>query len=308
MSDWSNKIGYKDIIRELTSIAPETMEGQSNTSAMWYKTRLLNKILGAFDIQGLPDTWDYNFIAPVLFLSGWIGVSDTPVGLVALNCGFQERDLYYQPRKLIFANPVLGTWDRTVGKDCILIRLNPGCVGLAGMINRYAELLASIDASINVNVVNSRTAYFAQAEDKAEAEGLKRVLDEISRGFPAVFWRRKKKLADDGDIKQHFQHVPVKDAFIAPELVETKRMILEDFDREMGFSMVAKKERLIDREMSTNQAEMRNNIAEMLHSIRAGFDATNAMFGTDLSITFAEEVTSYESDTLRGVQEQADTV
>ena len=231
-----NMFGYYDVLRELHSIQPVQVEGQGNTTTLYYKERFLQRVLGAFEFNGWPETINPDFALPVLFLGGWIGGCDPGIGPVMLPCGFLERDYQYQPRKLIFANPVLGSFEKEIGKDCVLIRLVPSCVGLEGMIRRFAEMCASADASLNVNLINSRPAYFAQAEDKAEAEGLKMVIDQLSRGVPAVFWRKKKAAAAQDKSALPFQHVPVKDAFIAPELIEVRRMILEDFDREIGFS------------------------------------------------------------------------
>jgi hypothetical protein len=237
-------------------------------------------------------------------LGGWIGGCDPGVGPVMLPCGFLERDYQYQPRKLIFANPVLGSFEKEIGKDCVLIRLVPSCVGLEGMIRRYAEMCASADASLNVNLINSRTGYFAQAEDRAEAQGLKKVLDDLSRGVPSVFWRKKRGTPND-KATLPFTHVPVKDAFIAPELIETRRMILEDFDREIGFSMMSKKERLISAEVEENAAEIHNNIQAMLDSIKRGIDDFNTMFDTDITVRYRYDYLQQEEG---GEENAADTV
>lgn len=283
MSD--NVFGYYDVLREIGHLSPQTVEGQSNTTTLYYKERFLQRVLGAFEFDGWPQTINPDFALPVLFLGGWIGGCDPGIGPVMLPCGFLERDYQYQPRKLIFANPVLGSFEREIGRDCVLIRLVPSCVGLEGMIRRYAEMCASADASLNVNLINSRTGYFAQAEDRAEAQGLKKVLDDLSRGVPSVFWRKKKGVPNDKN-NMPFQHVPVKDAFIAPELIETRRMILEDFDREIGFSMMSKKERLISAEVEENAAEIHNNIQAMLDSIKRGIDDFNAMFDTSITVRY----------------------
>jgi len=290
-----NMFGYYDVLRELYSIQPTQVEGQGNTTTLYYKDRFLQRVLGAFEFKNWPETINPDFALPVLFLGGWIGGCDPGIGPVMLPCGFLERDYQYQPRKLIFANPVLGSFEREIGKDCVLIRLVPSCIGLEGMIRRFAEMCASADASLNVNLINSRPAYFAQAEDKAEAEGLKKVIDQLSRGVPAVFWRKKKAAAAQDKSALPFQHVPVKDAFIAPKLIETRRMILEDFDREIGFSLMSKKERLISKEVSENSAEIRNNIQAMLDSIKRGIDDFNKMFDTDISVRYRYEYLQQEA-------------
>ena len=289
----SEIFGYYDVLRELQSIQPVQVEGQGNFSTLYYKERFLQRVLGAFEFEDWPDTINPDFVLPVLFLGGYIGGCDPGGGPVMLPCGFRERDYQYQPRILIFKNPVLGSFEKEIGKDCVLIRLVPSCIGLDGMIRRYAEMCASADASLNVNLINSRTAYFAQAEDKAEAQGLKKVLDDLSRGVPAVFWRKKKGLENP---EMPFQHVPVKDSFIAKELVEVRRMILEDFDREIGFSMMSKKERVLTAEVEENSAEIHNNIQAMLDSLTRGIDDFNSMFGTSIKV-------SYRYDYLREVSE-----
>lgn len=302
MSD--SVFGYYDVLREIGQLAPQTVEGQSNTTTLYYKERFLQRVLGAFEFAGWPETINPDFALPVLFLGGWIGGCDPGVGPVMLPCGFLERDYQYQPRRLVFANPVLGSFEKEIGKDCVLIRLVPSCVGLEGMIRRYAEMCASADASLNVNLINSRTGYFAQAEDRAEAQGLKKVLDDLSRGVPSVFWRKKRGTPND-KATLPFTHVPVKDAFIAPELIETRRMILEDFDREIGFSMMSKKERLISAEVEENAAEIHNNIQAMLDSIKRGIDDFNAMFDTDISVRYRYD---YLQQVEGGEENAADTV
>lgn len=280
----SDLFGYYDALREVSALAPAEVHGQTNTSTLYYKERFLQRVLGAFEFSGWPDTINPDFVLPVLFLGGWIGGCDPGIGPVLLPCGFMERDYQYQPKQLVFANPVLGSFTRTVNKDCVLIRLVPSCVGLEGMIRRFAELCASTDASLNVNLINSRTGYFAQAEDRAEAQGLKKVLDDLSRGVPAVFWRKRKSLDKAQDIP--FQHVPVRESFIAPDLIEARRLILEDFDREIGFSLMSKRERLIAAEVEENSAEIHNNIQAMLDSLQRGFKAFNEMFNTEISVRY----------------------
>jgi hypothetical protein len=44
--------GYYDVLREINRTAPQTVEGQSNWTTLYYKERFLQRILGAFEFQG----------------------------------------------------------------------------------------------------------------------------------------------------------------------------------------------------------------------------------------------------------------
>ena len=88
-------------------------------------------------------------------------------------------------------------------------------------------------------------------------------------------------------------------------------MILEDFDREIGFSLMSKKERLISQEVSENSAEIRNNIQAMLDSIKRGIDEFNKMFDTNISVRYRYEYLQQEAQPAQqeeGAADESDTI
>lgn len=275
---WNN-VPLNDLLREFFARKPSDVDGVMNTSAYYYRLYLLKKIFGRFAFDNLPDGWDRDYMLETLFMEGFFVVTDTEAGVLPLKCGLSGINVFQKPTTAVIANPVLGSFERTIDVDCVVCQLQPNFEGVYPLINRYSTMLAMCDSSIAVNLMNTKSAFIFGASNKAQAETLKQMYDKISCGEPAVFMK-------DGINSEEFFTIPVKQNFIADDVQLLKRKIINEFLTEIGInnSNLDKRERLTDNEVEANDQEVIANIQCWVDNITHGIDKINKMY--DLSISF----------------------
>ena len=276
-----NLWGLSDLKNNFFAEKPKDVDGVFNASVAYYREYLLKKIFSIFEYINFPDHWELDYFQEVLFLEGAIGVTDTTAGILPLRCSWTGINFFNEPTDLIFANPVLGNFSRKIGVDGVLIRLQYNYLGIMTLLNRYANLLAMCDSAIAVNLMNSKVTFIGMAEDKTQAETMKKMYDDISMGRPAVF---VKKTAVGNGENFYFNHV--KEQYIAQDIQDTKRSIVNEFLTEIGINNanLNKRERLNTDEVNANDDEIRANLQHWLDNISMGLQQTNDMFGLDVSV------------------------
>ena len=251
-----------------------------------YTEWCLKKLFGAFEFSGIPDTWDYDYFLTHLFIDGYIAITDTAIGVIPLRCGVTGINVFDHPTTAIFANPVLGNFERELfgensATSCALIKLQYDYSGIMPLVERYAELLAMCDNSIAVNLRNSKVAFIGFVSSKQQAATVEKMYDDIDSGKPAVYVKRGDGLTSD-DI--YYNHV--KETYIANDVQLLKQSIKNDFLTEVGLNNANtdKRERLIVDEVNANNDEVQANVQHWLDNIREGLNRANDLFGLSLSV------------------------
>lgn len=269
----AENVPFNDLIRNFFAKRPKDVDGVANTSAAYYRQWLLKKILARFEFN-MPSEWDLDYFLDVLFMEGHISITDTAMGIVALRSGLTGIGIYNQPTRAIFANPVLGNFERTIDVDCTVIKLQFDYQGVGWMINRYATLLAMCDSGIAVNLMNTKAAYVFGATSKAQAESYKKMYDDITQGKPAVF------VNGDAINKENMFTMPAKENFISDDIQLLKRKIVNEFLTDIGINNtnLDKRERLTDDEVNANNEEVRFNIMHWYDNIQDGIRRAKRLF------------------------------
>ena len=251
-----------------------------------YKTWCLKKLFGAFEFGGIPDEWDYDYMLTNLFIHGYIAITDTSAGVVPLRCGITGIDIFNHPTRAIFANAVLGNFERNLygdnpATDCALVKIQYDFMGVMPIVDRYAALLALCDNSIAVNLRNSKVAFIGLVSSKQQAATFEKMYRDIDSGKPAVYAKKGDGLTTD-DI--YYNHV--RETYIANDVQLLKQSIKNDFLTEIGLNNANtdKRERLIVDEVNANNDEVQANVQHWLDNIREGLKRANALFGLNLSI------------------------
>lgn len=272
-------VGLDDLRRKFFRSSPKDVEAQINTSTIFYKERILRKIFELFSFT-VPEEWDLDYFRQHLFLDGYVGVTDTALGILALKCAASGYNVFERPTKLIFANPVLGNFDRIIGTDCEVIRLQYNWLGIMPILDKYAYLLAMCDSAVSVNLMNSKVAFIATAEGKAAAETIKTAYQQISEGNPFVC------MSKDSVDSISWELLNVKNTFIGNDVSLLKQTIWNEFLTEIGIPNFNrdKRERMITDEVNANNAETAFSMSHWLETIRSGMDRANKMFGLDLRV------------------------
>ena len=298
MSNW-DLLPLDDLRREFLRQSPKDVDGVFNESSLFYREKLLRKLSSLFELSGAPESWDIDYFWTTLLCRGYIGITDTPLGVLPLECGYSGINVFRHPTTLIFTNPVLQDFQRTIDVDGVLMKLQFNYLGVLPLVQRYATLLAMCDSSLSVGLMNSKVAFVAMAANKQQANSMKKMYDRISSGEPAVF------VNNDIGNPANFYFNRVKENFIGQELLIVKRGIMNEFLTEIGINNANtdKRERLVADEVNANNEEIKINIADWLYNLQEGVDKANKMFGLSLRIRrreYGEVVTdeSAESDFL----------
>lgn len=272
-------IGLDDLRRKFFRSSPKDVDAQINESTFFYKERMLRKIFELFRFT-IPDDWDSDYFRENLFLNGFLGVTDTSLGVLALKCGASGINVFQKPTTLIFANPVLGSFQRTIGKDCEVIRLQYNWRGIVPILDKYAYLLAMCDSAVSVNLMNSKVAFIATAEGKAAAETIKTAYQQISEGNPFVC------MSKDSVDSISWELLNVKNTFIGNDVSLLKQTIWNEFLTEIGIPNMNrdKRERMITDEVNANNAETAFSVSHWEETIREGMEKCNSMFGLSLAV------------------------
>lgn len=265
--------------REYITANPKNVDPKS-TTFFYYQRMLLRKAMSVFELTGCPDNWDLDYVLEKIFVNGYICISDTAAGILPLECGVAGINVYNHPTTCIIANPVLGNFEKTIDEDCALVKLQYNYTGIMDIITHYATKLAECDASIAVNLMNSKVAFIGLVGSKQQAQSMKLMYDKIAQGEPAVFVRGDQINADN------ILYNHVKENYIASEVQRLKRQIMSEFLTEIGVNNANtdKRERLTDNEVEVNDHEIQLNSAYWLEQMREGFDKANKLFGLSVKL------------------------
>lgn len=276
----NKNIPFSDLLRNFFATKPKDVDGVANTSALYYRNKLLRMLLGRFEVENWPEEWDLDYAMTELFLRGYFTITDTEIGVVPLHCGVAGNNVFNRPNRVIVANHVLGSFERVIGVDCALVRLQYDYHGIETMLQRYATMLAMCDSSLAVNILNAKVSFVAFAESKAQAETMKKMYDNIAMGEPAVFMK------GDPSMRDQFMFNNVKQNFVGAEIQDLKNRIMDEFLSEIGIKNVntEKKERLVTYEAESRNEETISGVEHWLVTVNLGLDDANRLY--DMRLRF----------------------
>lgn len=273
-----------------------------------YRTWCLKKLFGAFEFRGIPVNWDYDYILENLFEHGYFAITDTPIGVIPLRCGVTGINAFDHPTQAIFANPVLGNFERNLfgdnpATDCALVKLQYDFMGAMPIINRYSALLALCDNSIAVNLRNSKVAFIGFVSGKQQAASLEKMYRDIDNGKPAVYVKR-----GDGLTTEDIYYNHVRETYIANDVQLLKQSIKNDFLTEVGLNNANtdKRERLIVDEVNANNDEVQANVQHWLDNIREGLNRANSLFNLNLSVSLRKFDGGNKNDKIENIESNAE--
>lgn len=246
-----------------------------------WRSLLQNLYTSVFDWKGLPDTVDPLFMEMQLMLTGRV-------------CLYQEGNdfvcLPSQPayKVNIYGYPSVSTvWglngfsSRVKTKNAALCYDNI-THGLAmGTINYYAQKLANIDCTIDINVDNQKTPYIIRTteQQKLSVINLFSRIDSYARRVLTY-----KNLNDENPIDVVQTPAP----YVADKLQIQKQKILSEALNYMGvFSGISsKEERSTVGENVSNVGYIKSARDARLKPRQLFCDAANKKFGLDISVDF----------------------
>lgn len=277
---------------------PSTVHARNTTISAYYMRWLLAKATSLFKWT-LPKHWQRNYFLYTLYCWGFIAVVETDrYGVIPQQCTLGGRGVMYQPTKALISNPLLsGVLEPVIDEQCTLFRIRPDYGGILDITQHYADTLAMATESIRANLYNSQLSYVFTARDKAAAESLKKLYDQIHSGNPAAV-ADKALMDDEGKPSWAAFEQNLKQVFIVPELLQAKRDITNEYLTMIGIpsANTGKRERLIVDEVNANNVETVIDWECTLQDLKETVEKTRDMFGLtpdELAVDWRKEGVAY---------------
>lgn len=275
---------YYDYINTVESGGqPANAHVLNNEVGRFYQRYLLKKALSVFKWT-LPAWWDKNYFLYTLYCYGFVAIFDSgKFGVIPQNCGLQGYNVFYRPKRVIIANPLLTTLEREIDVDCVLMQLQPDYMGVLDLCGHYAEKMALASSAINQNLWSTKLATVFFAESDAEQQAFKKAYDRMTSGDPMVVVR--KNLRDEnGNLKYEVFNRDVKNSYVISDLIADLRKIEAEFDTRIGIpnANTDKRERLITDEVNANNVETTILSDLWMDSIQDAIKKTREMFNIEI--------------------------
>lgn len=264
--------------------------GNNNAFDYWVRS-LFQRAQSVIRIDNLPEEWNgsvKDFLYYCLFRYGYVAMFDNPkFGKSFQPCGLSGFDFYYQPTKAIITNPKLKV-DLTIHKDCEILKLTPDYIGIWDIIERYAEKLSTLDPALNMALINSKYSLIMGASTKAGANFLKKVVDKVNEGDPAVIFDSSVQLPKDpvtkGDCITDLSRKDIKSTYIGTDLLQDASTILNNFDSEVGIPTIPyqKKERMVTDEAQSKIVDSTSRSLIWIDTMNESFKLINPMLETNM--------------------------
>lgn len=291
-----------DMIMEYNSqFRPSTVHCQNTGLVNYFKRYFLNKVLSCYEIS-IPDTWARNYFEYSLFGRGHVAVFEGPEGFgVLCQAGsLSGYNVFYQPARYVFGNPVIGGYNLTIGEDCEVIKIFGDYRGLMDVVQLYSDLMGLCVEGAGVNLVNSKLAYVFAAESKAAAESFKKLYDKIASGEPAAVIDKSLFDKVDGSPNWLMFTQNIGTNYITDKILNDMQTIDNQFDTLIGIpnANTEKRERLITDEVNANNSDTASMPTVITQYCQESMDKANRMFGLNLKIKYRWEANIDNGNTI----------
>lgn len=250
---------------------------------------LLDLFIGRFRYSNCPDTINPEWFERCFALDGFSTVSLAPngdlVNVSSTYCGVSPYGSL--PTTTITANPALGSWTRTIGKDCVIGYNHTLPHPTLPIIQKYAKQLDEIDVNIIVNLNNIKTSRIFSATDSSEVIKISDMIRRISNGEPAILIT--------GDIFREItgdnRPVTYSDTvdYMVGEFIIDRQNIISRYLTEIGVdsNLITKRERMISSEIGQLAHESEHIRTDYIRNRTEYVNRINAMFNTNITVEWS---------------------
>ena len=294
---------YEQINTAAGTYNPSPVKAFNNQTFAFWERALFQRATSVIE-SDLPEEWEgtiKDFFYWCLFRLGFVSVFDSPeFGISFQPCNLKGYDFYYQPTSAIIANPLLKeSLDLKIGEECEILKLTPDFRGVWDIISYYAEKLSTLDNAINMSLINNKFAFILGARNKVAGQALKKMLDKINKGEPAVIYDMK-LLNDPTDKTEPFQiweRKNMKDAYLTTDQLKDFQTILNNFDCEIGIPTIPyeKKERMVTEEATSRQLDAQSRSTIWLECLQSSAKRVKKLY-PDIQLDFKLRYDPKEAD------------
>lgn len=290
-------LNYPTLNEVYGTYTPSNVKNFNNKAFDFWVRALFQRACSSLIID-LPKEWTIegrkDFFYYCLFKKGFLGVAkDNKYGTFFQPCELTGFDFYYQPTEFIVSNPNLNE-RYEIGKTGELIKLTPDFMGIFDIVNYYAEKLALLDSAINMSLINNKFAFILGAKDKPSGEALKKIIDKVNRGEPAVVYDMKilnGSLENENEPWQTWERPNLKQSYLTTDQLNDFATIMKNFDTEIGIPTIdEKKERLVVAETESKVIDATSRCVVWRDTLKSCFDNINEKYNLNLSVRLRAEV------------------
>lgn len=267
-----------------SSLNPSGVTVSNTQTAAFFRRHLLQRAISTFEWK-LPDYWSREYFLYTLFGRGHIGVVNTDkYGPICQWGSPYGLNVFYMPNRYVIANPLLkGMLNPVIGEQCEVIRF-PDWRGVMDIVTVYADYMALAAQACGVNLINSKLAYILTARNKAHAETLKKMYDEVASGKPVTVVDSSAREGEAATINMLSNNLTGN--FITPQLLDAWRTIENMFDTAIGIpnANTTKRARLNVDEVNANNVEVYSTASEWLEGWKLQCEKVRKMFDIDISV------------------------
>lgn len=268
------------------AIEPSTVHCSNVNLTYYFKRYLLQKTFSVFKWT-LPPTWNKDYFRYVLYMLGYITIVNTDrFGVIPQMSGLRGYNVFYAPTHAIITNPLInGILEPEIDSQCVVIKLTPDYCGVSDLLSYYADMMALTAEAAGMNIINSKLAFIVGAKNKAMAESMKKMYDQIQAGNPLVVYDNKYAPEDQKQMIEFYSQ-NLSQNFIAPDALLTLKKLENEFATKIGLANVnsEKKERLISDEVEANRDETYSIAEQWLESLKEGCEKAVSMFNIKMSV------------------------
>lgn len=259
---------------------------ENNRAFLFYYYRLVELSVSMFKWENLPDTVDQRYIEMELFRNGSVVYfNDEYIGNLCLDVLFNGNfDVYGYPikrRAYSYYNNYNKELDNT---NSVIIYNNYIRTNSETAARMYAKRLYNLDRIIDVNANAQKTPVLIRASEKQRSSMLN-LYKEYNGNSPFIFGDKELDLSD---IKAISTQAP----YVADKIYTLKSQIWNEALTYLGISNIniQKKERLITDEVMRNQGGTIASRYSRLESRQKAVNEINKTFGTNISVTYQEDL------------------
>ena len=289
-------LNYENLNTIAGRYSPSMIKAYNNQTYAYWERSLFQRVVSRLETT-LPDNWEgsrRDFLLYCLLLTGFVFVSrNDKLGFWFQPGNLYGIDFYYQPTKFILANPRASEMniksEYILHEEGELLKFMPDYRGIFDIISYYAEKLSTLDNAINMSIINSKFAFVLGAKNKATAEALKKILDRINKGEPAVIYDKQilNDKSDESEPWQFLQIQKLKENYITDQQLIDFQTILNSFDAEIGIKTVPyqKAERFVSAEASSRMVDSQARILTAVECLKSSIKDIKKLY-PDINLNF----------------------
>lgn len=244
-----------------------------------YYCRLKSIALACFEWVGLPDSCNQKFLEKCLYENGnAIFVNDKNLGFLNLRVTPSSEMNVYEEFTYFNAFSV-GYQEFYKSDDCVYIRNNMLEKSTESTTILFAERLAKIQLSMDMNINAQKTPFLILSDEKSRLS-LSKMYEQYEEDSPIIFGS---KALYENPIQTIVTNAP----FVADKLREEKRAVMDEYLEFLGINTNPsnkKKERLIVNEVIANNEEIEVQGNSLLLTRLEACEEINRKFGLNVSV------------------------